>query len=126
MRCRVLVVPANSLKRFSSRGLLKNDLSLVAGYLVNLNVTLGVDFPPILNDNAIREVNKEIQRLKDEIDIGDILISDTLAELEIAKNGDEPNKKTKLSESLGSAILSREMAQSKLNMIFLYMEIYPQ
>ncbi len=105
---------------------LKNDLSVLGGYLINLNVTLGVDFPPILNENAIKEVNKEIQRLEDEIDVGDDLISDTLIELEIAQSGDEPNKIIKLTESLGSAILSREIAQSKLNMIFLYLEIYPQ
>jgi len=104
----------------------QDQLTFVSGYLTNLNATLGNDYPPILNDNAIKEVNKEIKRLVDEINQGDKIIADTLDELQEAINNDEPDKIIKLEDTLGSSILSREMAQSKLNMIYLYLDVYPQ
>ena len=103
---------------------LEIQLALVGGYLVNLDITLGQEFPAELDLKALKEVVNENQRLDDEIVRLDANIAETQIQLEQAEIDGNKQKINKFKATIGSDQVSRAIAQAKLNMTFLYIEYY--
>lgn len=102
------------------------QLKLVGGYLVSANVTLGEEFPAILNAKDNKKIDTEIQRLEDTIIRSEIKIADTRTSLDEALLAGNPNKINKFTNSMGSQLLSSEILKSQLKMIYFYLDVYPQ
>lgn len=105
---------------------LRNQFKILGGYLLNLNVTLGQQYPAILDIKAVKEITNENKRLEDEIILFDKSIADTLILLDDAIFNNNELKIKKFTDAIGSDILSREVANSKLSMTYLYFDVYPQ
>lgn len=105
---------------------LRNQFKILGGYLLNLNVTLGQQYPAILDVKAVKEITNENKRLEDEIILFDKSIADTLILLDDAILNNNELKIKKFTDAIGSDILSREVANSKLSMTYLYFDVYPQ
>lgn len=105
---------------------LRDQFAIFGGYLTNLNVTLGEQYPVILDNKAIKEITHENKRLEDEISRLDADITNTILQLEEAELAGNELKIEKFKDRIGSNILSREIAQAKLAMTYLYLDVYPQ
>ncbi len=105
---------------------LRNDLTVTAGFLANLNVTLTVDVPPILTNEALAEILYENQRHQDEIDQLNTNIVDTQIKLDKAILDENTNKIIKYEKNIASYEVSRAHSQAKLNMSNLLLLVYPQ
>ncbi len=103
---------------------IETQLTLIGGYLVNLNVTLGQDFPAILDAKSINEVLNENKRLQNEIVLFTVSIEDNKIALEQAILDGNEAKITKFTNAIGSDQVSRAIAQAKLNMTYLYLDFY--
>lgn len=105
---------------------LRNDLTITAGFLSNLNVTLSVSVPPVLSESALAEILNENSRHQNEIDQLNSKIISTQASLDQAIQQGNTSKIEKYEKSIASYELSRAHSQSKLNMSNLLLLVYPQ
>lgn len=123
-----LILNLNELLAQQSLTIQQNqiDIAITTGFLTNLNVTLSVDVPPVLTDEALQEIIYENQRQRDEIAQLNISIAENHAELEEAILEDEIEKVEKFKRNIASDEVSRAHAQARINMSDLLLLVYPQ
>lgn len=102
------------------------DQKITTGFLSNLNVTLSVDVPPKLTEEALAEIQYELQRHQDEVDqLNANIQRDQIKLDEAIENGNE-NKILKYKKNIASFEVSILHSQAKINMSQLLLLVYPQ